>query len=198
MDAKIDHPAWYAVHVASRKEKGVEAVLAEKGYRCFLPMYSKRTAWSDRVKTTQVPLFCGYVFAQFDVRYRLPVLVTPNVRSIVGNGKIPVPIPEEHLEAIRIALSHGLPVEPYDCLTEGETVRVTKGPLAGIEGLFLRYQGRCRLVLSIELINRSVAVELDRLCVEPIASASRSGLDKATLNPVGGNSASAYVFRQRT
>jgi transcription antitermination factor NusG len=160
---------WYAVQVASRKEKQTASILSEKGYECFIPLYSKRSVWSDRNKVTSVPLFSGYVFTRFDVRTRLPILVTPNVRAIVGYGNVPAAVPEEDLEAIRTALQNGLSLEPYDCLHEGEVVRVTKGPLAGIEGHFTRYRGTCRLILSVELINRSVAVELDRMCVEPVS-----------------------------
>jgi transcription antitermination factor NusG len=168
MDGTVEHLGWYAIQVGSKKEKFVASVLTEKGYECFLPVHPKRTVWSDRIKVTSVPLFVGYVFSRFDVRLRLPILTTPNVYGVVGTGKIPVPIPAEDLDAIRLALQSGFPVEPYDCLQEGDVVRVTKGPLAGIEGSFLQYRGSCRLILSVPLIQRSVAVEIDRLCVEPV------------------------------
>ena len=174
MDSTVEHLRWYAVQVASRKEKLVASALAEKGYECFLPLYPKRSMWSDRVKVTSVPLFAGYVFSRFDVRCRLPILVTPNVRAVVGNGKIPAAIPGGDLDAIRVALQNGFPVEPYDCLKEGDVVRVTKGPLTGVEGSFLQYRGSCRLILSVPLIQRSVAVEIDRLCVEPVSKRSAS------------------------
>ena len=169
MDPTVEHFGWYAIQVASRKEKQTASVLSEKGYECFLPLYSKRSVWSDRKKITSVPLFSGYVFSRFDVRFRLPILVTPNVRAIIGNGKVPVEVPHQELEAIRVALRSGLSFDPCDYLHEGEIVRVTKGPLAGIEGSFLRYRGGSRLILSVALINRSVAVEIDRLCVEPVS-----------------------------
>ena len=172
MDAKVEHRGWYAIQVASKKEQLVASVLAEKGYECFLPLYPKRSVWSDRIKVTSVPLFDGYVFSRFDVRFRLPILITPNVRAVVGNGKIPVAIPERDLDAIRVALRNGLPIEPYDCLHEGEAVRVTKGPLTGTEGSFIHYRGSCRLVLSVSLMQRSVAVEIDRLYVEPVSKRS--------------------------
>jgi transcription antitermination factor NusG len=108
------------------------------------------------------------------VRQRLPILVTPNVYAVVGNGKVPSAIPERDLDAIRAALRNGLPVEPYDCLEEGDVVRVTKGPLTGVEGVFIQYRGSCRLILSVPLIQRSVAVEIDRLCVEPVSKRSAS------------------------
>ena len=174
MDSTVEHLGWYAIQVASRKEKLVASVLAEKGYECFLPLYPKRSMWSDRVKVTSVPLFVGYVFSRFDVRCRMPILVTPNVHAVVGNGKIPAAIPGRDLDAIRVALQNGFPVEPYDCLQEGDVVRVTKGPLTGVEGAFLQYRGSCRLILSVPLIQRSVAVEIDRLCVEPVSKRSAS------------------------
>lgn len=168
MDGTVEHLGWYAIQVASKKEKLVTSVLTEKGYQCYLPLYPKRVVWSDRIKVTSVPLFGGYVFSRFDVRHRLPILVTQNVLSVVGNGKVPVAIPERDLDTIRIALQNGLAVEPHDRLEEGDIVRVTKGPLTGIEGSFIQYRGGCRLILSVPLIQRSVAVEIDRFCVEPV------------------------------
>jgi transcription antitermination factor NusG len=174
MDAKNEHVEWYAIQVASKKEKLVASVLVEKGYESFVPLYPKRTIWSDRTKVTSVPLFAGYVFSRFDVRYRMPILVTPNVQTVVGHGKTPEAIPERAIEAIRLALRNGFPVEPYDSLKEGDVVRVTKGPLTGVEGIFIQYRGSCRLILSVALIQRSVAVEIDRLCVEPVNRRTRS------------------------
>jgi transcription antitermination factor NusG len=159
--------SWYAIHVAARKEKQITTILSEKGYTCFLPLYNKQSTWSDRIKVTSLPLFAGYVFCRFDVQTRLPILVTPNVHGIVGAGKIPLSIPEHDLDAIRTALQNGLPLAPHDSLQKGDLVRVTKGPLIGVEGSFLRYHSGYRLVLSIGLINRSVSVEMDRNCVEP-------------------------------
>jgi transcription antitermination factor NusG len=158
---------WYAVEVASRKEKLVASAVADKGYECFLPEQKIRRVWSDRIKVTSVPLFGGYVFCRFDARHRLPVLVTPGVRGIVGTGKLPAPIPQWELDAIRVALRNGFDLEPCSRLQEGDRVVVTKGPLCGIEGTFLRHRGQDRLVLSVSLIQRSVAVEIDRAYVEP-------------------------------
>jgi transcription antitermination factor NusG len=165
---------WYAIEVALRKERLVASAVSEKGYECFLPLYTCRKMWSDRIKVTSVPLFQGYVFCRFDAQYRLPLLVTPGVRRIVGNGTVPAIIPERELEAVRIALEHGFLIEPCDRLNEGDSVRVIKGALAGVEGTFLRHRGSDRLVLSVSLIQRSVAVEIDRLCVEPISNPAPS------------------------
>ena len=161
---------WFAIGTAPRKETAVSSAIAAKGFEHFLPLYEKRTLWSDRIKVSSVPLFPGYVFCRLDVQYRLPLLVTPGVREIVGTGKVPTPLADCEIEAIRFALTNGLRLEPCDHLQEGDRVRVIKGPLGGLEGIFLRHRNRDRLVLSISLIQRSVAVEVDRLCVEPVAT----------------------------
>jgi transcription antitermination factor NusG len=168
MDTNTEQLSWYAIQVVTKKEKQVANALLQKGYECFLPVYPKRSVWSDRSKVLSVPLFSGYVFSRFNVLRRMPILVTPNVRAVIGNGKVPAPVSESDLNAIRVALKNGLPIEPYDSLQKGDVVVVTKGPLAGIEGSFVQYRGASRLVLSVSLINRAVAVEMDRLCVEPV------------------------------
>jgi len=168
MHADVRQFGWYALQVTSRKEKQVASALTEKGFECFLPLYARRHIWSDRIKVTTVPLFCGYVFSRFDARSRLPIVTTPNVQAIVGHGKTPAQIAEPDLEAVRTVLENGLPIEPCEFLQEGDAVRVTKGPLAGVEGSFVHHKSNSRLVLSLSLIQRSVAVEIDRLYVEPL------------------------------
>jgi transcription antitermination factor NusG len=158
---------WYAIAVAPRKEHSVASAAGTKGFECFLPLYERRAIWSDRVKVSAVPLFPGYVFCRLDVRNRLPLLVTPGVREIVGTARIPTPIDDTEIEAISRALKNGLLLEPCDHLEQGDRVIVTNGPLAGLEGIFLRHRGRDRLILSVSLIGRSVAAEVDRICVTP-------------------------------
>lgn len=170
MHANVETLGWYALQTAPRKEKLVSSVLSEKGYECFLPLYSRRSVWSDRIKVTSLPLFPGYVFSRFDVQVRLPILMTPGVNTVVGNGKIPTPVSEDDLNAVRAVLRNRLPVEPCDSLEEGDPVRVIKGPLEGLTGSFVQYRGCYRLILSISLINRSVAVDIDRAYVESISS----------------------------
>jgi transcription antitermination factor NusG len=159
---------WYALYVATRKEKLVASSLTEKGFECFLPVCNTRRIWSDRIKVVPVPVFPGYVFSRFDARFRLPLLTMPGVGGIVGNGKIPASIPDRELDAIRLALQNGFAIEPCDRLERGDLVRVTRGALAGVEAEFIRYRGTDRIILSVSLIQRSVAVDIDRLCVEPI------------------------------
>jgi transcription antitermination factor NusG len=170
MHTKLETLRWYALQTAPRKEKLISSVLSEKGYECFLPLYSRRTVWSDRIKVTSLPLFPGYVFSRFDVQARLPILMTPGVNSVVGNGKIPAAVSENDLNAVRAVLRNKLPVEPCDSLEEGDLVRVIRGPLEGLTGSFVQYRGSYRLILSISLINRSVAVDIDRAYVESISS----------------------------
>jgi len=168
-----DH--WYALHVKPRFERYVSEHLAQKGYETFLPTYVSKRQWSDRVKTLSLPLFPGYTFCRFDVNGRLPILVTPSVMMILGVGRIPAPVEETELATIRHVIDSGVQAAPCAYLTVGEKVRVESGPLAGLVGIVDRIKGRERLVVSVVLLMRSVAVEIDRNCVRPLAESSGSG-----------------------
>jgi transcription antitermination factor NusG len=163
---------WYAVHVRSRCESLVSTALRGKGYEEFLPTYRSSHRWSDRQKEFDLPLFPGYLFARFDVRDRLPVLRSPGVITIVGLGKKPVPISDEEFEAIRAIVRSGLPVEPWEHLTVGSRVLIEAGPLAGMEGIALSVDKKFRLVASVPLLRRSVAVEIERRWVRPVRESS--------------------------
>jgi transcription antitermination factor NusG len=158
--------AWYAIQVKWRTEKAVNSTFTYKGYECFLPLYDSSRQWSDRVKAVSVPLFPGYLFSRFDLQHRLPILTTPYVVGIVGNGKMPVSVEETELEAVRRVLQNKLVVEPWESLQPGDPVEVVRGPLTGLEGTFVRHRGASRLLLSITLIGRAVAVEIDSACVK--------------------------------
>jgi transcription antitermination factor NusG len=159
---------WYALHVRSRFEKLVQTNLEEKGYEVFLPTYISKRKWSDRVKSLSVPLFPSYVFCRFDINSRLPILITPGVNSVVGVGKAPLPIDEYEIEAIRSVMQSGIATQPYPFLRTGDWVRVEAGPLEGLTGMITREKGCSRLVISVTLLMRSVAVEIDRNWVKPI------------------------------
>jgi transcription antitermination factor NusG len=139
-----------------------------RGYAEFLPIYRKRSRWSDRVKDVDLPLFPGYVFGKFDVRHRLPILAIPGVLSIVGVGRHPEPVKESELNAIRRLIESGLPVMPWPFLQAGDLVLIEKGALAGLEGLLIQFKGQCRVVVSLGLLQRSVSVEIDRTMVRPV------------------------------
>jgi len=160
---------WFALSVKPRHGKSTSAALRFKGYEEFAPLYSSRRRWSDRFKDVELPLFAGYVFCRFDVRRRLPVLTTPGVLRIVGSGKEPVPVLDSEIEALRAVVGSGLVVEPWPFLEVGCQIGIEEGPLRGVHGTLLEIKGRERLVLSVSLLRRSIAVEVDRRWVMPLA-----------------------------
>jgi len=159
---------WYALHVKPRFEKLVTTQLEQKGYETLLPTYVSKRQWSDRVKTLSLPLFPGYLFCRFDINSRYPIVVTPGVMTILGIGRTPAPVHEPEIAAIRSVMDSGAYAEPCPYLAVGEMVRVESGPLEGLTGLVLRIKGTERLVVSVSLLMRSVAVEIDRNSVTPL------------------------------
>lgn len=161
--------SWYAVHVRSRHEDVVARHLGVRGLEVFLPLYRQRSRWSDRFKDVDLPLFPGYVFCQLNPFDRLPVLAVPGVVQIVGAGKNLLPVDASEIAAIQAAVNSGLPTRPSPFLEIGEKVRIEYGPLCGIEGIFSGFGRHQRLVLSILLLQRSIAVEIDNDWVRPIS-----------------------------
>jgi transcription antitermination factor NusG len=166
--------AWYALRVRSRHERTVASHLQGRGYESFLPMYKSRHRWSDRFKEIELPLFAGYVFCRFDPLNRLPILSVPGLVHIVGIARTPVAIEETEIAAIQSAVKSGLPRQPWPFLEIGHRVRIENGPLCGIEGILLGSRGHQRLVLSVTLLQRSVAVQVDAAWVQPLPQ-HRSG-----------------------
>ena len=164
---------WYALHVRPRSEKVVVSHLRTKGYDEYLPLYTLSSRWSDRTKVIEKPLFAGYAFCKFDVQKKLPILELPEVLNIVGIGKVFIPISEAELASIRQIVASGLHCEPWPFIEAGQTVSVTRGPLTGIEGTVIKVKSHLRLVVSLPMFQRSVAVEIDRDSVEPIARSKR-------------------------
>jgi transcription antitermination factor NusG len=160
--------SWYAAYTRHQHEKVVANLLVRKGIEVFLPLYPERSRWADRTKVLQKPLFPCYVFLNTDLGGRLAILQTPGVHSLVGGSTGPTPIPEEEIEAVRHALESRLLVEPYPFLSVGDWVRVKAGPLAGIEGILVRKKNAERLILSVEMLQKSVAVELNGYLLERI------------------------------
>jgi transcription antitermination factor NusG len=136
--------------------------LQSKGYEQYLPVYRRRQRWSDRIVETDRPLFPGYVFCRFDARKRLPIVSTPGVVSVVGFGSEPAPISDSEIEAVRAILRSGLAAEPCPFLREGQRIRVRRGSLEGLEGILLKKKSDWRIVVSVAMLQRSVAVEIDR------------------------------------
>jgi transcription antitermination factor NusG len=165
---------WYALRVRSNREKLVQSVLRGKGYVEFLPSYRKLSRWSDRLRELDRPLFPGYVFARLDINRRLPVLMISGVIQIIGAGNTPESVDDSELEAIKRLVASGFPVAPWPYPREGEPVLVERGPLAGVEGTLLRRKGRDNLVVSVSLLQRSVAAEVERDSLRPIEAFSRA------------------------
>lgn len=160
---------WYALRVRSRLAWAAAAMLRSKGYEDYLPLYRSRRRWSDRIKHVETPLFPGYLFCRFDPQNRLaPVVTTPGVMGIVGVGKTPIPIPAEEIEAIRRILVSGLPAQPWPLFSVGARVLIEHGPLAGLEGVITNADKVHRLVVSVTLLQRSVAVEIERVWARPV------------------------------
>ena len=162
---------WFALQVRARHEMGVASFLEAKGYEQFVPLYKNRRRWSDRIKVVEAPLFPGYLFCRFDPLYRLPILKTPGVMQIVGYNRIPTPIDETEIQAIQTLVGSGLPTHPWPFLTVGERVRIESGSLCGLEGIVVKLKQNHRLVVSVTLLRRSVAVEIDSALVEPFSAA---------------------------
>jgi len=148
-----------------------------------LPTYRARRRWSDRIKELELPLFPGYIFCRFDPQYRLPILKTPGFVSIVGIAKQPVAIDESELAAIRTLVSSGLSHQPWPYVRIGQRVRIECGPLGGLEGILQNIKGRQRIVVSVSLLQRSVAVEIDSTWVAPFYPDFSSSNQKEVAGP---------------
>jgi transcription antitermination factor NusG len=167
LDVNTGGLPWFALRVRSGREPRVADHLASKGYELFLPLYSCHRRWSDRMKKVDLPLFPGYLFCRFNPYNRLPILKTPWLLQIVGFTNNPSPVKDEEIRSIRTIVASGATVEPFPFLNIGEKVRIESGPLAGLVGIVAQFKGKQKLVLSISLLQRSVAVEIDSTRVTP-------------------------------
>ena len=159
-------PRWYAAYTSANHEKRVADQLAVRGVESYLPQYDSVRQWKDRKVRLQMPLFPGYVFVHLALQSRLKVLQVPGVAYLVGFAGRPVAVPEEEFARIRGFLQKGLRAEPHAYLEAGRRVRVRSGPLEGMEGIVVRRKNGNRLVVSLELIQRAMAVDLDGVDVE--------------------------------
>lgn len=159
---------WYALCTAPRHEKKVVEKISQQGLTCFLPLYRSLRRWKDRRKELALVLFPGYVFVRVAVQDRLNILRLPGaVRFVSFNGQ-PAPLPDLEIESLRSRMGDR-GIEPHPYLHVGQRVRVRSGPLEGLEGIIQRTKDSCRIVFTIELISRSVAVEVDESELEFVA-----------------------------
>jgi transcription termination/antitermination protein NusG len=158
---------WYAAYTCAQHEKRVAAELAMREVEHFLPLYSSVRRWKDRRVTLELPLFPGYVFVRLALRDRLRVVQIPSVVRLVGFNGLPTALPDTEMEIMRSGLSQSLRAEPHPFLMVGRRVRITSGPFAGLEGILKRKKSSLRVVVTLELIQRSVAVDVDIADVRP-------------------------------
>jgi transcription antitermination factor NusG len=159
---------WFALRIRHQYENKVAMALECKGIEAFLPTFTFTKRWNDRMKVLCAPLFPGYVFAANFEGRRLDVLNTAGVAAIVSVAGAPAEIPGDEIEAIRRTIKSQSNIEPHEYLRSGDAVRVTYGPLAGLEGILVRKRNSLRLVVCIELLGRAAAVEIDGANLERI------------------------------
>jgi transcription antitermination factor NusG len=164
---------WFAIQTRPRHEKMVGLHLTSKGYETFLPTYRAKRRWSDRMKIVVLPLFEGYVFCRTDDEHAGRIILTPGVVRLVSVAGVPATIDDDEIDALRRIVASSAEVEPWPFLRVGDRVRIESGALAGIEGILESVRGKRRVIVSVTLLQRSVAVELDR---EVISSLSEDHL----------------------
>jgi len=160
--------AWHALYTRHQHEKVVARVLENKGFEIFLPLYPTARRWKDRTQLLSLPLFPCYVFLRGGLDRWLDIILTPGIHSFVGSDGQPAAIPETEIEDVRKGVQKGVRVEPHPFLRCGDRVRVKSGPLEGLEGILVRKKNLFRLVLSVEFLEKSVALEIDAWAVERI------------------------------
>lgn len=168
LDAGTNPASWYALYTSARHEKAIAARLVDRRINHLVPLYRSIRKWKDRKVEVDLPLFPGYVFVQIDLARRFEVLNIPGAVRFVSFHGSPEPLAEAEVTRLRTSLDKGMAAEPCPYVRVGRRVRVTNGPMAGAEGILIRKKRSLRFVLSLELIQRSIAVEIDASDVEPI------------------------------
>ena len=184
---------WYALQVRAKHEFNVAALLQARGYAPFVPFCQRQARWSDRIRVSAAALFPGYLFCRLDIQNRLPILTTPGILQIVGNGRVPTPVDDLEMAAIQTVVASGTPTQSWPFLQVGDRLRIEQGPLRGLDGILIEVRGAFRLVLSVTLLQRSVAVEIEPKFVKSIgpqneliqARAKREALRLGVENDIG-------------
>jgi transcription antitermination factor NusG len=166
--ADRSQPHWYAAYTFPRHEKCVALQLQRRGFDHFLPLHQEVHRWKDRRKIVELALFPGYVFVRMSLKEKLGVLQTASVARLVSFQGRPAALPDAEIEALRNGLAVNLRAEPHPYLELGRKVQITGGPMAGATGILVRRKQSFRVVLSIAMIQRSVAVEIDVRDIAPV------------------------------
>jgi transcription termination/antitermination protein NusG len=161
---------WFAVQTRSRHEKKAHAELLEKGIQSFLPLFAEKHKWSDRQRVVEVPLFPQYLFVRVAAssEERVSVLRTSGVISLVGTRGTGIPVPDAQIERIQRIIDQKIPYNPHLYLNVGKRIRIRGGALDGLEGILTAVNGDETLVVSVELIQRSLAVRIAGFEIEPV------------------------------
>jgi transcription antitermination factor NusG len=189
MPETSDTRNWYALHTRHQHEKTAARILQSKGYEIFLPLYTARHKWQDRIKQLALPLFPGYVFVREGSQGWLQILTTPGVCRVVAYAGRPAAIPFSEIEGVRRIVESALRVEPHPFLKPGDCVRIKFGPLAGLTGVLIRKDKQTRLIISIEMLGRSAAVDVDAATVDRLV-----GGNVRTPSEHGGNFGPAQAY----
>jgi transcription antitermination factor NusG len=164
----LHQPMWYAGYTCARHEKKVSEQLSQRSIEHFLPLYETVHRWKNGRHRVQLPLFPSYIFLRIPLAEKLRALQIPGFVSFVGFGGVPFPLEEAEVTRMQEALNSGVMAKPHPYLKVGSRVEIVSGPLEGMRGILLREQGQCRVVLSIDLIMRSIVVEVDASEVVPL------------------------------
>ena len=175
--AEKPHHAWYAVQTAYRCEQRVALGLSTKGFTTYLPLLREVHQWKDRRKLIEVPAFSGYLFLHYDpsLRNRVKVLETNGVVRLLGGNHAPSQISEVEIEAVRRTLGSSVPCDRCDALTPGTLVKVTRGPLAGVQGRLARIKNSLRLIVTVSVFSQAISAELNLSDVEALHDRSGTG-----------------------
>jgi len=166
------HEEWYAIYTKHQHEKTVARTLSAKGFDTLLPLYSTTHSWKTGQKLLSLPLFPCYVFVRAALERRLDIVTTPGIHAVVSQAGKPCPIPAAEMLAIKRAIASGLLMEPHPLLNCGEKVRIKNGPMAGVEGLLARKKNAYRLIISVNILGKAAAVEIDSFVVERVGAPS--------------------------
>lgn len=166
--------SWFALTVQPNHERTAERGLQNRGLEAYLPTHRVKRQWSDRQKEMDQVLFPGYVFCRFTRTDLITVLSSPGVRSVVGVGKLPAPVDDSEISAVRALVASGRPILPWPYLRIGQSVRINQGPLEYLRGMVVRVKDSCRVVVSVEALGCSLSVEVDADALSPEPAAQRT------------------------
>ena len=195
-DGTAGGEGWWAIYTRHQHEKAIADMLTAKGFEIFLPLYESVRRWKDRKKVLSLPLFPCYLFIRGGLDRRLQVVSTPGVHLVLSRGERVAIVPQDEIVAIQRATSCTMPIEPHPYLKCGTRVRVIRGALEGVQGILLRKKNLCRLVLSVDMLQQSVAVEVQAWDVEPCDAEAADLMSVAPLGAAPTGRAAAVVIRE--